>query len=382
MNQIVLLGDVAQVLGGGTPSTKTPEFWNGDIPWITPRDLSTHHDMYISKGDRGITQAGLARSSAKLLPAGAVIFSSRAPIGYVTIASKPMATNQGCKGINCDESKLDNRYLYYWLKLNKAHIESLAGGSTFKEISTTGVRNLEMKIPDVEIQKKSADILGTIDEKIELNRKMNETLEQMGQALFRHYFIDNPEAEAWGVKSLDEIATFLNGLAMQKYPRVAGEPTLPVIKIREMSSGITDNTDIASAAIPERYIINNGDLLFSWSGTLLLKFWGEGSGALNQHLFKVSSENYPEWLYYYWTEHHLDEFIRIAKSKATTMGHIQRKHLSQAKVRVPGESEMNQIGDKIQPILDAWKQNAQQIQSLATLRDTVLPRMISGKVRL
>ena len=169
---------------------------------------------------------------------------------------------------------------------------------------------------------------------------------------------------------------------MQKYPKVDGEPTLPVIKIREMSSGITANTDIASANIPERYIVHNGDLLFSWSGTLLVKFWSEGEGALNQHLFKVTSDTYPEWLYYYWTKYHLDDFIRTAKAKATTMGHIQRKHLKQAKVIVPDDEMMRKIGEQVQPLIDASKENAKQIQTLTTLRDTLLPRLISGKVKV
>lgn len=229
---------------------------------------------------------------------------------------------------------------------------------------------------------KVGDFIRNIDEKIELNRQMNETLEQMGQALFRHYFIDNPEAGKWEEESLDKIADFLNGLAMQKYPKIDGEPTLPVIKIREMSSGITANTDIASANIPEQYVVRNGDLLFSWSGTLLVKFWAEGDGALNQHLFKVSSENYPEWLYYYWTKHHLDYFIQTAKSKATTMGHIQRKHLAQARVRVPDTELLEKIGNQIQPLIDMYKEKAQQIQTLTTLRDTLLPRLINGKVKI
>lgn len=169
---------------------------------------------------------------------------------------------------------------------------------------------------------------------------------------------------------------------MQKYPKIDGKLTLPVIKIREMSCGITTNTDIANANIPDKYVVHNGDLLFSWSGTLLVKFWAEGEGALNQHLFKVTSNEYPEWLYYYWTKHHLDDFIQTAKSKATTMGHIQRGHLKQAMVKVPSPQILNEIGNQIQPLIDAGKENSQQIQTLTALRDTLLPRLISGKVKV
>ena len=276
--------------------------------------------------------------------------------------------------------EIDTRYLA--LALEASDVRSNITGAVQLKLSKENLFKLKIYWPDRDKRETILNAIHPIDEKIELNRQMNETLEQMGQALFRHYFIDNPEAEKWKEKSLDEIADFLNGLAMQKYPKVDGEPTLPVIKIREMSSGITANTDIASANIPERYIVHNGDLLFSWSGTLLVKFWSEGEGALNQHLFKVTSDTYPEWLYYYWTKYHLDDFIRTAKAKATTMGHIQRKHLKQAKVIVPDDEMMRKIGEQVQPLIDASKENAKQIQTLTTLRDTLLPRLISGKVKV
>ena len=272
-------------------------------------------------------------------------------------------------------------YLGYVLKGRQNEIELLAEGSTGQtELSKLKLANLSIDLPPLDQQKKIANILGSFDEKIELNRRMNETLEQLGQTLFRHYFVDNPEAKSWDKKPLDEIANFLNGLAMQKYPKINGQPTLPVIKIREMSSGITNSTDIASANIPEEYIVHNGDLLFSWSGTLMVKFWSGGDGALNQHLFKVTSDKYPEWLYYYWTKYHLDQFISIAKSKATTMGHIQRKHLKQADVIVPPNIE--EMTSEFTPIIDQIKTNLFETNSLVNIRDALLPKLISGKVEV
>jgi len=279
----------------------------------------------------------------------------------------------------------DANFVYYLSispDFRRHAIKSMIGTSGRQRIQNEMLAQMRFELPTLVTQQKIGNILGAIDEKIELNMRMNETLEQMGQALFRHYFITNPAAENWEEESLDEVTDFLNGLAMQKYPKVQGQPTLPVIKIREMSSGITPNTDIASSAIPEKYIISNGDLLFSWSGTLLVKFWSEGKGALNQHLFKVTSSGYPEWFYYHWINYHLADFIRTAKSKATTMGHIQRKHLHQAKVRVPGKTLLLEIGTQIQPLIDQIKRNDQEIQTLTTLRNTLLPRLISGKLKL
>lgn len=274
------------------------------------------------------------------------------------------------------------RYLFYYLKspIVREYMMAHSNGSTVMHLSVKAVPNMEINLPPLDQQKKIANILGSLDEKIEFNRRMNETLEQLGQALFRYYYVDNPEAKSWDKKPLDEIANFLNGLAMQKYPKINGQLTLPVIKIREMSSGITNSTDIASANIPEEYIVHNGDLLFSWSGTLMVKFWNGGDGALNQHLFKVTSDKYPEWLYYYWIKYYLGQFISIAKSKATTMGHIQRKHLKQAEVIIPPNIE--EMTSKFTPIIDQIKTNLFEINSLVNIRSSLLPKLISGEIEV
>lgn len=307
-----------------------------------------------------------------------VIVGRKGSVGEVAWSSEsfwPIDTTYYVKLKNNGDSL---RYWYYVLRT--LGLNTLNSHSAIPGLSRDVVYTQLVPIRSSLEQKKIADILGVIDEKIELNRQMNQTLEQIGQALFRHYLIDNPDAKSWEEKSLDEIADYLNGLAMQKYPKLEGEPTLPVIKIREMSSGVTDNTDIASADISEKYIVRSGDLLFSWSGTLIVKFWDGIDGALNQHLFKVTSNNYPEWLYYYWTKHHLGEFIRIAKSKATTMGHIQRKHLKESKVLIP--PNIDELTGIFEPIINQIKNSNEQIRILIILRDTLLPQLINGKVKL
>ena len=388
MIQTVLLGDIAEkITKGTTPTTYGASFTDTGVNFIKVESITSQGGFLVDKFvhiDKMTHENMLKRS---IIQEGDILLTMAGAIGRVARVPKevlPANTNQAVSIIRVKADGVDGRYIRYFLESPNAQDQFYGGitQSAQPNLSLGNISKIQVPLPEFEVQKKIANILGTIDEKIELNRKINATLEQMGQALFRHYFIDNSEAKSWEEKSLDDIAHFLNGLAMQKYPQVEGEPTLPVIKIREMSSGITENTDIASASIPERYIIRNGDLLFSWSGTLLLKFWSEGMGALNQHLFKVSSEDYPEWLYYHWTKHHLEEFINIAKSKATTMGHIQRKHLSEAKVLVPDGAAMKEIGNKMQPIIDTLKENAEQIQSLTTLRDILLPRLISGKIMI
>lgn len=356
MMQIVSLSDAITLQRGfDLPTSRRIQ---GKYPVVASTGTTTTHDKFKVKGP------------------GVVIGRSGSIGGgqYVESDFWPLNTTLWVK----DFKGNDEKFIYYTLK--SLDFSSFNVGAAVPTLNRNHLSALKVRIPDVDKQKKIANILGSLDEKIELNRRMNKTLEQLGQALFRHYFVDNPEAKSWDKKPLDEIANFLNGLAMQKYPKINGQPTLPVIKIREMSSGITDSTDIASANIPEEYIVHDGDLLFSWSGTLMVRFWSGGDGALNQHLFKVTSDKYPEWLYYYWTKYHLDQFISIAKSKATTMGHIQRKHLKQAEVIMPPNIE--EMTSEFTPIIDQIKTNLFETNSLVNIRDALLPKLISGEIEI
>ncbi|NOZ87139.1 MAG: restriction endonuclease subunit S, partial [Deltaproteobacteria bacterium] len=186
--------------------------------------------------------------------------------------------------------------------------------------------------------------------------------------------------KGWEVQSLDEIADFLNGLACQKFPVVDGELSLPVIKICELRNGISDNTDQATPNVPAKYLVNDGDVLFSWPGSLLVDVWTSGQGVLNQHVFKVTSLEYPKWFFYYWTSHHLHWFQRIAADKATTMGHIKRHHLSDAKMVVPPTAVMDAANEQIALLFDSRFENDIQSSKLSCLRDTLLPKLISGEL--
>ena len=170
------LNELGTVYSGGTPSTKKDEYWDGNIPWITPKDLSGYKRKYISSGERSITELGLQKSSATLIPKRSVLMSSRAPIGYVVINENEVTTNQGFKSINCNEDKCLNVYMYYWIKNNVDYITSKSNGSTFKEISGTSFKELIIKVPSLVNQTKIVDILGKIDKKIELNNEINNNL--------------------------------------------------------------------------------------------------------------------------------------------------------------------------------------------------------------
>jgi type I restriction enzyme S subunit len=293
-------------------------------------------------------------------------------------------------------SQLDPGYLHAVLR-HPAFTDYILGvqtGTTVPHISAGQILGFEIDLPPLDEQRRIAAVLGALDDKIELNRKMNRTLEEMAQALFKSWFIDfdghddlvdseiGPVPRGWEVRSLDAIADFLNGAACQKYPASPGEPWLPVIKIRELNQGVTDQTDRATARIPDKWHVRDGDVLFSWSGSLVVKVWTGGAGALNQHLFKVTSGVYPRWFYLSWIQHHLCEFQRIAADKATTMGHIKRHHLTDAKCAVPPVDVLAKVGALLEPVVNRQVANELESRILAELRDTLLPKLISGELRV
>lgn len=187
--------------------------------------------------------------------------------------------------------------------------------------------------------------------------------------------------EGWEEGSLIDIADYLNGLAMQKYRPADDEVGLPVLKIKELRQGSCDSSsELCSPNVKPEYIIHDGDVIFSWSGSLLVDFWCGGKCGLNQHLFKVSSKKYDKWFYYAWTLYHLDRFIAVAADKATTMGHIKREELKKAEVLIPDSDSYKRIGDALGPIYDMIISNRVANRKLASLRDEILPKLMSGEI--
>jgi type I restriction enzyme S subunit len=276
----------------------------------------------------------------------------------------------------------DQNFLFYFLA-NQEFIDtanSTDEGTRMPRADWNYLKKTTWIIPPLPEQKAIAEVLSSLDDKIDLLTRQNKTLEDLAQAYFRKWFIEDA-SDKWEEKGLDEIADFLNGLPLQKYPYKTGNP-LHVIKIKELNNGFTDSSDLCSADIPEQYIVHPGDVIFSWSGSLKVDIWKYGKGALNQHLFKVTSCNYPKWFYYFWIKYHLPEFKMIAESKATTMGHIQRRDLSNAIVLVPENQEINNMDNIMSPLIKKIEQNNAQILVLQKLRDTLLPKLISGEIRV
>ena len=265
-------------------------------------------------------------------------------------------------------------------------INRMDSGSAIPSTDRYELYRIPVMLPTIEIQKRVVSILDTITNKITLNTAINENLEQQAQALFKAWFVDfepfgGVMPADWNISNLLGIAEYLNGLAMQKYRPAENEVGIPVLKIKELRQGVCDcNSELCSPTIKEDYIIQDGDVIFSWSGSLLVDFWCGGTCGLNQHLFKVSSQKYDKWFYYLWTKYHLNRFIAIAADKATTMGHIKREDLAKAEVYIPNQEQYNEFGAVMQPILNLIIENRIENRRLAALRDTLLPKLMNGEI--
>jgi type I restriction enzyme S subunit len=406
----VKLGDVCSIFSGfafksaswktnGTPVIKITNVKRGQLildscGYVSPDSYPTDHKFWIQSQDVLIALTGYVGELA-----------------FIGEQHTKCLINQR---VGCLRSKGDHvtRFLFYLLSTGelRSNILSLATGSAQSNVSPRSIESIPILLPPLHEQKAVAHILGTLDDKIDQLRKTNSVLEDMASALFKSWFVDfdpvkakqeniptglpkdldelfpdsfedsalGPIPKGWRVAGLASTGEFLNGLALQKYP---GD-VLPVIKIPQLRQNSTEGADKCSDGIAPQYVIDDGDLLFSWSGTLVAGWWTAGKGALNQHLFKVSSGELSLVMLKHWIDHHLPWFRLVASSKAVTMGHIKRSHLDEAKVVIPAMA----LNDHAQTILadyrDKFIANGKHIRTLTNLRDTLLPKLISGDLRV
>ena len=344
---------------------------------VTSNDFCFEEINFITKDkDKLLNNGKLKRKD--------IVLTTRGTVGNVAYYSEKipfecMRINSGMIIIRCQNS-INEKYIYWYMRTKqfKNQIKELQTGSAQPQLPLSIIKNMVINICDMKNQNKIVYILDKIQEKINLNTHINNNLYEIMKRFFDNWVnnLDNYEES-----SLSKIANYINGLAMQKY-RAKNEIGLPVIKIKEMNEGITDNTERCSSNIKEDYIIENGDILFAWSGTLCMTIWAQGKAGLNQHIFKVQSKKYPKWFYYLWTEYYLGKFVEIAAGKATTMGHIKRKELDTAKVKIPIKKEMDKMDRIMQPMLDKYINNKINNETLKQVRDTLLPKLMNGEIDL
>lgn len=274
----------------------------------------------------------------------------------------------------------DTRFLCYLI--NSMDLSGYVTGSAQPKLSQANLNAITLSLPTLVEQKRIVEYLYMLDQKIDVNRQINDNLYAQAKAIFAQRFIGiETIPDGWKKGNLLDIANYLNGLAMQKFRPRDDEVGLPVLKIKELRQGSCDvSSELCSPSIKPEYIVHDGDVIFSWSGSLLVDIWCGGTCGLNQHLFKVTSETYDQWFYYLWTAHHLERFIAIAADKATTMGHIKRGELEKAEVLIPSEKDYKEISSLMNPLFNLIIANRIEARKLAELRDELLPKLMSGEI--
>ena len=387
VQQLIDMGMIEPPMDGnhGSIHPKASDYVSEGIPFIMANDLvngtiNYHNCSFITEAQASALRKGFAKPGDVLLTHKATIGRTAiVPDNYDTVVLTPQVTYYRIiKGLN-------RRYLKYYFDSNPFQqlFSNWAGaGSTRAYLGITGQRKLPIVVPPIDIQDSIVEICGSLDDKIELNNKINENLYTQAKAIFYNYFINiDSIPDGWREGNLLDIANYLNGLAMQKFRPQENEDSIPVLKIKELRQGICDvNSEQCSRNIKSEYIVRDGDVIFSWSGSLLVDIWCGGTCGLNQHLFKVTSDIYDKWFYYLWTEYHLDRFIAVAAEKATTMGHIKRGELAKAEVLIPSEEDYRKISSIMTPIFELIISNRIESRKLSELRDNILPKLMNGVI--
>ena len=388
----VKISDLGQVVGGATPSTKKEEYYNGDIAWITPKDLSDFKSRYISRGERNITKAGMESCSTQLLPKNTILFSSRAPIGYVAIAENEMCTNQGFKSVIPNEN-VDYLFLYYLLKYNKDKIESMGSGTTFKEVSGSTMRNMQVMIPESkDVQIKIAAILDSIDSKIENNQKINDNLFHLATALFNQTITENNDALS--IKIISEIADVKGGKRLPKGINLQITPNdHPYIRVRDLNDAsivqLTPNFEYVDDETYKgisRYIVHTSDVIVSIVGTIGLTALIHESldnANLTENCVKITNlkEVSPEYLLLFLRSTDGQNAIRQG-----TVGAVQAKlpikNIQSIPVPLIPEPQRNHLNDQLRAMFLSIAANLSENAYLIKIRDSLLPRLMSGEVNI
>ena len=415
------ISEIADIVGGSTPSTSDPSNFNGDIPWMTPKDLSGPHDRYVSRGERNLSRKGLESCSAQLLPRGTVLVTSRAPIGYAAIAKNPITTNQGFRNL-VPKPGVDSEFLYYWVKANVEELRRHASGSTFQELTGTALAQIRIRVPPLPEQRAIAHILGTLDDKIELNRRMSETLEAMARALFKAWFVDfepvrakmegrwqrgqslpglpahlydlfpgslvdselGPIPEGWKVGTLADLA-LLN-------PEVWKTETRPAkiiyVDLSNTKWGRIDSlTAYDSADAPSRAqrVLRTGDTIVGTvrpgNGSYAFIVEGGLTGSTGFAVLRPRAAHYAEVVYLAATApDNIDRLAHLADGAAYPA--VRPEVVAATPVVCPGDEVLARFSQAAGPALAKIAQNERASRTLAALRDALLPKLIRGEIRV
>lgn len=393
----VKIRDLGRVVTGKTPPTKNQEYYGDKYPFITPTDISDS-SIFVDAPERYLSEEGAIKVASSKLPADSVCYTCIASVGKIVITTEASFTNQQINSIIVDREKADYRYVFYLLKNITLEIKGMVGGAASPIINKSAFENIDVDVLDLQAQKGVADILFTYDDLIENNTKRIKILEEIAQAIYKEWFvyfrfpgyekikrIDSKTEfgkipEGWKIVRIGDIADFMNGYAFK--PKHLGSEGLPVIKIPELRSGILDKTPRNSGEfIPKKYLIKTGDILFSWSATLLVNIWNSGDALLNQHLFKVTpKESYLYSFVFYLLINQIEKYRTHAVG--ATMQHLRKDVVESANALLPDKDLLIKFEGIVARILKERSVLMIQNQNLRQARDLLLPKLITGELTI
>lgn len=356
------LGEVIEIIGGGTPKTSISEYWNGNIPWLSVVDFNTGK-KYVSKTEKTITEQGLKNSSTKLLQKNDIIISARGTVGALAMLDKPMTFNQSCYGIRAKENESTNDYIFYLLKDTVNQLLQISHGGVFDTITKATFDEIDISLPPLEEQKTIAEILSSLDDKIDLLHRQNQTLESLAQTLFRQWFIEEAKDE-WEEVTLSDVMELKYG----KDHKHLNDGKIPIYG----SGGIMRYGNTA--------IYENESILIPRKGTLSNIFYVDEPFWTVDTIFwsKINSEKISGKL--------LFEFLKTLNFSNMNVGSavpsLTTKVLNEISFALPSLEEQEEFKQYTDNAWDKVKQNKKQIQTLENLRDTLLPKLLSGEVRV
>ena len=390
----VKLGNICErVTSGGTPKANVSSYYYPPIiPWLKTKEVNY---CRITETENFISEEGLNNSSAKLIAPNSVIiamYGQGDTAGRVAINKIPLTTNQACCNLTIDESKADYEFIYYQLCTLYNKMVSLKAGAAQPNLNAQIIKNLEVLLPSLPMQHRIATILSRYDSLIENYQKQIKLLEEAAQRLYKKWFVDlhfpgyestkivDGVPEGWKKKAISQLGEYLNGFAFK--PSDWQESGKPIIKIKEMGNGVGNDTPRNNGErVPAKYLVRSGDLLFSWSATLMVIVWSGEEGWLNQHLFKVtpSKEIGREFLLQS-ISNTIEEFQNL--TTGSTMKHIQRNKLDQVFVNVPNDEIMESYSDIAEKSREQILHLSSQIRLLTEARDRLLPKLMSREIKV
>lgn len=379
------LSEVIDLIGGGTPKTSVAEYWNGDIPWLSVADFNTGK-KYVFDTEKSITQLGFENSSTKLLQEGDIIISARGTVGVVAMLGRKMAFNQSCYGVRAKEQESDNNYVYYLLKDAVNKLKQISHGGVFDTITRDTFNEIDILLPPLPEQRAIASVLSSLDDKIDLLHRQNKTLEAMAETLFRQWFVEEAD-EKWEEKPLSFYGTIICGKTPSKKVQSYFNGDIPFIKIPDMHGNVflfdtSDSlTEEGKRSQPTKTLPPKS-ICVSCIATVGLVSLNAKESQTNQQINSiVPNENYYRY-YLYLTMRSSYDLLHSMASGGTATLNLNTGNFSQIPVLYPEQSVLEAFHSEVEPLFDKIFFNQSQIRTLEKLRDTLLPKLMSGEVRV